>query len=64
MSANTAFGISVFPGDGIGHEVIEPTVALLDAVKAGSAGSIFATPGKRRGPPITGKPAPRCPTTP
>ncbi len=34
MSANTAFGISVFPGDGIGHEVIEPTVALLDAVKA------------------------------
>jgi len=33
MSANTAFEISVFPGDGIGPEVIEPTVAILEHVK-------------------------------
>jgi len=29
MSANSAFQISVFPGDGIGHEVMGPTVEIL-----------------------------------
>ena len=29
MSANTAFQISVFPGDGIGREVMTPTVEIL-----------------------------------
>lgn len=33
MSANTAFEISVFPGDGIGPEVIDPTVAILESLK-------------------------------
>ncbi len=33
MSANTAFEISVFPGDGIGPEVIDPTVTILDSLK-------------------------------
>ncbi len=29
MSANTAFQISVFPGDGIGREVMTPTIEIL-----------------------------------
>jgi 3-isopropylmalate dehydrogenase len=33
MSANTAFDISVFPGDGIGPEVTDPTVAILEKIK-------------------------------
>ena len=33
MSANTAFEISVFPGDGIGPEVIAPTVDVLERLK-------------------------------
>ena len=33
MSANTAFQISVFPGDGIGPEVIDPTVAILQTLR-------------------------------
>ena len=33
MSANTAFEISLFPGDGIGPEVIEPTVAILETLR-------------------------------
>lgn len=33
MSANTAFQISVFPGDGIGHEVMTPTVEILRALQ-------------------------------
>ncbi|NQW08993.1 MAG: isocitrate/isopropylmalate dehydrogenase family protein [Alphaproteobacteria bacterium] len=33
MSANTAFRISVFPGDGIGPEVTHPTVEILRAVQ-------------------------------
>lgn len=33
MSANTAFEISVFPGDGIGPEVIDPTVAILESLR-------------------------------
>ena len=33
MSANTAFRISVFPGDGIGPEVTHPTVEVLRTVQ-------------------------------
>ena len=33
MSSNTSFKISVFPGDGIGSEVTDPTLVLLDAVQ-------------------------------
>ena len=29
MSANTAFHIAVLPGDGIGHEVMAPTLDIL-----------------------------------
>ncbi|MGH6816336.1 MAG: isocitrate/isopropylmalate dehydrogenase family protein [Hyphomicrobiaceae bacterium] len=32
MSANSAFRIAVLPGDGIGIEAMEPTLAVLDAV--------------------------------
>ena len=34
MSVNSAFRISVLPGDGIGAEVIDPTVAILQKLEA------------------------------
>ena len=38
MSVNTAFRISVLPGDGIGSEVIDPTVAILERITADIGG--------------------------
>ena len=34
MSANTAFHIAVLPGDGIGHEVMAPTLDILHRIEA------------------------------
>jgi 3-isopropylmalate dehydrogenase len=34
MSANTAFHIAVLPGDGIGHEVMGPTLDILRRIEA------------------------------
>jgi 3-isopropylmalate dehydrogenase len=34
MSANTAFHIAVLPGDGIGHEVMTPTLDILHRIEA------------------------------
>src|ERR1044071_2789967 len=34
MSANTAFHIAVLPGDGIGHEVMAPTLDILRRIEA------------------------------
>jgi 3-isopropylmalate dehydrogenase len=34
MSANTAFHIAVLPGDGIGHEVMAPTLDVLRRIEA------------------------------
>ncbi len=34
MSANTAFHIAVLPGDGIGHEVMAPTLHILNRIEA------------------------------
>ena len=34
MSANTAFHIAVLPGDGIGHEVMAPTLDILSRIEA------------------------------
>ena len=34
MSANTAFHIAVLPGDGIGHEVMAPTLEILRRIEA------------------------------
>src|SRR5215471_2903429 len=33
MSANTAFHIAVLPGDGIGHEVMAPTLEILRSIE-------------------------------
>ncbi len=38
MGANTAFEISVFPGDGIGPEVIDPTVHVLERLQGRTGG--------------------------
>lgn len=34
MSANAAFHVALLPGDGIGHEVMKPAVAILERVAA------------------------------
>ncbi len=34
MSANTAFHVAVLPGDGIGHEVMAPTLDMLRRIEA------------------------------
>jgi len=34
MSANTAFHVAVLPGDGIGHEVMAPTLDILRRIEA------------------------------
>ena len=34
MSANTAFHIAVLPGDGIGPEVMAPTLEILRRIEA------------------------------
>ncbi|CAN1497352.1 LeuB Isocitrate/isopropylmalate dehydrogenase [Rhabdaerophilaceae bacterium] len=41
MKANDAFHIAVLPGDGIGHEVMEPCIAVLEAVAARVGGFSF-----------------------
>lgn len=40
MSAMTTFSVAVFPGDGIGQEITEPTLALVEraAARAGNIG--------------------------
>lgn len=45
MSAPTNFSIAVFAGDGIGHEITEPTLKLLDqaCIKANSAAGTGST---------------------
>jgi len=41
INKNSAFQISVFPGDGIGQEVIDPTVALLQVLERDVGGFSF-----------------------
>jgi 3-isopropylmalate dehydrogenase len=41
MSRNDAFHIAVLPGDGIGHEVMAPCLAVLDAAAARVGGLAF-----------------------
>lgn len=41
MSANNAFHIAVLPGDGIGHEVMQPGMAVLEAAAARVGGLSF-----------------------
>ena len=41
MAANSAFRVAVLPGDGIGVEVMEACLAILDAVVAREPGLAF-----------------------
>src|SRR5262245_28086410 len=41
MSANDAFRIAVLPGDGIGHEVMGPCIAVLEAAARRVGGISF-----------------------
>lgn len=49
MTANSAFKISVFPGDGIGAEVIEPTVHLLQILERQIGGFSFQFESEQAG---------------
>ena len=50
MSANTAFHIAVLPGDGIGHEVMAPTLVYCGALKRHAEPEIplLGNAGRRR----------------
>jgi isocitrate/isopropylmalate dehydrogenase len=60
MSANTAFHIAVLPGDGIGHEVMAPTLDVLRRIEATTPSLKFRFRKPRPAPKNIRPPASRC----